>query len=141
LIYAYTEDVSNVKCSRCTTQNAPAMLPSSRAQCTNDQDDRHEGKIKKKTPSSPAANALFTDRNMHREMRKKNRRKVLKQEKHMENGENHKGMQQYIARNLVSSLVRADSFNDHLEGEQAGCAEGMRVPFAECALASVWDTA
>jgi hypothetical protein len=47
LIHAYTEDVSNVKCSRCTTQNAPAMLPSSRAQCTNDQDDRHKGKIKK----------------------------------------------------------------------------------------------
>ena len=37
--------------------------------------------------------------------------------------------------------MRADRFNGNLEGEQAGCAEGMRVPFAECALASVWDSA
>lgn len=50
-------------------------------------------------------------------------------------------MKQYIARNLISSIIGADSFDSHLEREHARRAEGVRVPFAECALASVWDTA
>lgn len=140
LIYAYTEDVSNVKCSRCTTQNAPAMLSSSRTQCTNDQDDRHKGKIKKDSILPCRRCSLYRPKYAQRNEKKKSCTKIQKKNT-WTSGENHKDMQQYIARNLISSLMRADSFNSHLEGEQAGCAERMRVPFAECALASVRDTA
>ncbi len=46
-----------------------------------------------------------------------------------------------MARTLVSSGGRTDSFDGHFQRENAGRPKGMRFPFAECVLASVWDPA